>query len=53
MLNDDFDKQFDKQFARMQKLAGWGFVFSVIVTIAVLSGGAWVVYRLLAHFGVI
>jgi len=53
MLNDDFDKQFDKQFARTQKLVGCGFVFNAVFALLILGGVGWLVYVLLAHFGVI
>lgn len=51
-MNNDFDKQFDKQFNRIGALAIFGFIFSSIVTLSVLGFIGWVVIKLLAHFGI-
>lgn len=46
---DDFDKEFN----RMQKFAyGW-FIFVALLTVALLGGIGFVVFKVLAHFGIL
>ncbi len=49
----DFDKEFDRDFARMKK---WGIVygiFSIIIGLGLMSFGIWVIIMLMQFFGVI
>lgn len=45
--------EFDKEFNRMQKFAyGW-FIFVALLTVALLGGIGFVVFKVLAHFGIL
>ena len=49
MFNNDFDKQFN----RMQKFAiGW-FIFVALLALAVLGSIGFVVFKVLAYFGIL
>jgi thiosulfate reductase cytochrome b subunit len=45
--------EFDKDFERMQKFAYIAFAINVLIALAVLSGIAFVVYKILSHFGIL
>ena len=47
----DFDK-FDRDFDWMTKFIGAWFIFVALLTLALLGGSVYTVYRVLLHFGV-
>ncbi len=57
---NDFDNRFkarrdrfDKDFDRMQKMAYVVFFVNLFIAIALISGVVFVVYKILAHFGIL
>ena len=51
MRNKSFD-DFDKDFARAQKFAYAWFIFVALLSLALLSGLVFVVYKVLVFFGI-
>jgi len=52
-FNSDFDRDFDKAFTRTRRLAVGAVIFNTVLGLAALGSIAFVVYKLLAHFGVL
>ncbi|MCK9597655.1 MAG: hypothetical protein M0R06_01365 [Sphaerochaeta sp.] len=53
---NDFDREFEKaseDIARARKLAVWWSIFYGLLALTVLSGTAYVVYKVLAHYGIL
>jgi hypothetical protein len=47
------DSKFDKEFNRMQRfIKGW-FVFVALLALTLLGGGAYLLVRILLHFGIL
>lgn len=46
-------KNFDRDFKRVGRAVGFVFIFNILLSLAVLSGIAWVAYVLLKHFGIV
>jgi hypothetical protein len=58
-MNSDFNKRFkqrrdrfDKDFDRLQKFGYIVFAINLLIVLAFLSGVAFVVYKLMAYFGI-
>ena len=45
--------RFDRDFDRMRKFAYVAFAFNLLLALAILSGIVFVVYKVLAHFGIL
>lgn len=52
-MRDNFDDMFDRQVNRISKLAIVGTIVSFVLTIGVICGIAFVVYKVLTHFGIL
>jgi hypothetical protein len=50
---DCFDKEFDRDLARVQRMVIFGFVVSTLLSLAVLGGLTFVAYKVLVHFGIL
>ena len=47
-----FDREFEKDRQRALTFAIAGFIFNVLLTLAVLGGIGFVVFKVLSHFGI-
>ena len=53
---DEFDKKFDRQFRQFDLIGRMGiawFVFVALLALFFACGGAFVIYKVLAHFGIL
>ena len=50
---DEFDKKFNGQFDLVGRLGIAWFVFVALLASFFVCGGAFVIYKVLAHFGIL
>ncbi len=53
MLGNDWNRDFDRDSKRIEKAFWFIFFLALALIVAGLAGGGYVVYKLLAHFGIL